>query len=126
MYKRYNANPIQNRGADCTVRAISTVLNKSWEDTYMDICDCGLKLYDMPSANNVWGAYLTDRGYTRHIIPNTCPHCYTVRQFAKEHPRGKYILALHGHVVACIDGDYYDSWDSGDEVPIYYWKKKGE
>lgn len=23
-----------------------------------------------------------------------------------------------------IDGVYYDSWDSGREVPLYYWQKK--
>ena len=21
-------------------------------------------------------------------------------------------------------GDYFDTWDSGQEVPIYYWKKE--
>ena len=28
------------------------------------------------------------------------------------------------NVIAVIDGDYYDSWDSGNEVPIYYWKQE--
>ena len=28
-----------------------------------------------------------------------------------------------GHVVAVEDGNYYDIWDSGDEVPTYYWMK---
>lgn len=123
MFRQFNKNPIARRGDDCTIRAISTVTGDSWERTYLDICSYGLAMCDMPSSNHVWGSYLKDRGYTRHIVPNTCPHCYTVRHFAEEHPRGRYILALHGHVVACIDGDYYDTWDSGDEVPLYYWKK---
>lgn len=123
MFKELNVNPAKRKGDDCTVRAISLILGKSWEDTYLDLCEYGLRYADMPSANHVWGAYLLDNGYTRHIIPNTCPNCYSVRQFAKEHQRGEYILALHGHVVAVIDGDYYDSWDSGNEIPIYYWKK---
>ena len=123
MYVNYNANPVARRGDDCTIRAISKITGDSWEDTYINICDYGLKLYDMPSSNAVWGAYLKDKGYSRHIIPNTCPHCYTVAQFADEHPDGRYILALHGHVVACIDGCFYDTWNSGDEVPLYYWKK---
>lgn len=123
MYRKYNANPIARRGDDCTVRAISKCLGKAWTDVYLDLCLFGLRLYDMPTSNHVWGEYLLSQGYTRHIIPNTCPACYTVSQFAKEHPRGHYILALHGHVVTCIDGDYYDSWDSGDEIPLYYWQK---
>lgn len=124
MYVSYNANPIAKRGNDCTIRAISTVMEKPWEDVYMEICLYGLRMYDMPSSNAVWGSYLTDQGFSRHIIPNTCPHCYTVKQFADDHPRGSYILALHGHVVACIDGKYIDSWDSGDEIPLYYWTRE--
>lgn len=123
MFKKFNANPANRKGDDCTVRALAVALGESWEDMYLDLCAYGLMFYDMPSANHVWGAYLTDKGYTRHIIPNTCPNCYTVRQFAEEHRKGIYILALHGHVVAVIDGDYFDSWDSGNEIPVYYWQK---
>lgn len=36
---------------------------------------------------------------------------------------GRYLLALDQHVVAVVDGDYYDTWDSGNEIPIYYWMK---
>ena len=101
-------------------------MDKSWEETYIDVALKGFMLHDMPSANNVWGSYLKDNGYTRHIIPDTCPNCYTVRMFAEEHPKGRYILAISGHVVACINGTYYDTFDSGDCVPIYYWQKEGK
>lgn len=124
MYKKLNVNPVCRRGDDCTVRAIATVLDKTWEQVYVDLCVYGLKEYDMPSANHVWGEYLKDKGFTRHIVPNTCPLCYTVEKFAEDNPTGRYILALHGHVVACIDGCYMDSWDSGSEIVIYYWKKE--
>lgn len=124
MYKEYNANPVERKGQDCTVRAISKILGKSWDEVYISLCTYGLKYYDMPSANYVWGAYLMDKGYKREVIPNTCPQCYTVDDFANDHPKGSYILALTGHVVAVFDGDYYDSWDSGREVPIYYWRKE--
>lgn len=124
MFVYYNANPKARRGDDCTVRAISKILGKTWEDVYIDLCRYGFKLYDMPSANHVWGSYLIDQGFTRHIIPNLCPNCYTVRDFASEHFKGDYILALSGHVIAVRNGDYYDSWDSGEEIPLYYWRKE--
>lgn len=38
----------------------------------------------------------------------------TVEQFAKEHKNGKYVLSVANHVVGCVDGKYYDTWDSGD------------
>ena len=58
------------------------------------------------------------------IIPNTCPDCYTIADFCNDHPYGTYILATGTHVVAVIDGDYYDTWDSGNEIPIFYWQKE--
>lgn len=123
MFKLYNANPVARRGGDCTVRAISKLLDKSWDEVYCALCQYGRFCFDMPSANHVWGQYLKDQGYTRHIIPNTCPECYTVKKFANEHNVGRYILALDGHVVCVINGVYFDTFDSGDEVVLYYWRK---
>ena len=57
------------------------------------------------------------------MMPDTCPNCYTVARFAKEHPSGIYILALSGHVVCIKDGDWLDSWDSGNEIVLYYWER---
>lgn len=49
-----------------------------------------------------------------------CPECYTVRDFAEDHPKGLYVLGPPNHAVAVIDGDYWDSWNSGSTVPSYY------
>jgi hypothetical protein len=77
----------------------------------------------MPSENDVWGTYLYNMGYDRYLIPNTYPRCYTIRDFAYDHPRGEFIVGTGTHVVAVINGDYYDSWDSGEEIPLFYWRK---
>ena len=61
----------------------------------------------------------------RYLIPNSCPDCYTVRDFCFDNPRGAFLLATGSHVVTVIDGDYYDTWNSGSEVPIYFWTKEG-
>ena len=126
MHVAYNANPEGQRVGDCTVRAISKALGQSWERTYTGLALQGFCLCDMPSANHVWGAYLRENGFQREIIPNSCPDCYTVKDFCRDHPSGTYILAISGHVVAVIDGNYYDTWDSGEETPIYYWKRKDD
>lgn len=123
MYRNLNINPLHRRTDDCTVRAIAKVLGEPWENVYTDLCLEGLRFYDMPSANHVWGSYLKKKGFMRRIIPDTCPQCYTVAEFAEDHPNGSYILALHGHVVAVENEDYFDTWDSGDGIPIYYWEK---
>lgn len=124
MWVNYNANPSAMRVGDCTVRAIAKATGKSWEDTYIGMSVEGLRLCDMPSANHVWGAYLRTQGFTRRSLPNNCPDCYTVSTFALDFPRGTYVLALASHVVCVIDGDWYDTWDSGDETPLYYWERR--
>ena len=119
-----NPNPARRSLTDCTVRAISKILMQRWEDTYLALCEYGLMLHDMPSTNHVWGTYLLDNGFKRYAIPNTCPDCYTVEEFTKDYPNGKYILATGSHVIAVIDGDYFDTSDSGHEVPVYFYVQK--
>ena len=121
-FKQYNANPDNNRVEDCTIRAISTVLNKSWDEVFICICLTGLMMRNMPSANHVWGQYMRDMGYRRHIIPCRDDPC-TVEEFCRTHPEGTFLLCLHEHVVCVMNGDWYDTWDSGGEYPIYYWSK---
>ena len=99
-------------------------MDQSWESTYIGLCLEGFLFCDMPSANYVWGSYLKGKGFRRNVISNECPDCYTVKDFCNEHPKGTFVLALSGHVVAVIDGEYFDTWESGDEVPIYYWYKE--
>ena len=108
MWVRHNENPDGRNVGDCTVRAISTALKQDWETTYVGLSLQGFLMGDMPSANHV----------------DECPDCYTVADFAAEHPSGTYILSLSGHVVCVMDGDYYDTWDSGGEIPLYYWCKE--
>ena len=123
MYIYENLNPTKRRVGDCVVRAITKATGDTWKETYLNLCLKGLEMGDMPSSNAVWGAYLSDRGFKRGIIPNNCPECYTVGDFAKEHPTGIYVVALGNHAVAVVDGDIYDTWDSTEEIPIYFWRR---
>ena len=54
------------------------------------------KAYEMknvPSANSVWGAVLRDHGFSREILPNTCPQCYTLEQYLNPVPIPAYQVA---------------------------------
>lgn len=126
MWQAYNPNPAGARVGDCTVRAISKATGQSWEKTYAGLCVQGFESCDMPSANHVWGAYLRKHGFRRHALPDNCPDCYTVAEFCREHPHGLYVLAISGHVVCVCEGDYYDSWDSGSEIPSFFWAKEDD
>jgi hypothetical protein len=126
VWMSYNENPDGNRVGDCTVRAIATVLGQSWEQTSVELFVQSFIMRSMMSENDVWGAYLYRKGFQRGIFTEICPSCYTVRDFCRENPKGRYILAISGHVAAVIDGNLYDTWDSSDEHPVYYWAKKEE
>ena len=80
-------------------------------------------LNDMPSSNHIWGAYLRRNGFRRHLVDDHGQDIYTVRDFCEDNPKGTYILAIDGHVVCVQDGYYWASWDSGNEIPIYYWER---
>lgn len=123
-WQYFNPNPENNLVGDCTIRAISKALDQDWEQTYIDLCLQGFVMHDMPSSNNVWGKYLKSKGFVRSIIPNTCPDCYTITDFCNDNPQGIYLVATGSHIVCVINGSYYDTWDSGSEVPIYYFVKK--
>lgn len=122
MYVNANPNPYGARVGDCVVRAVSIATNESWEKAYIDLCIQGFISGDMPSSNPVWASYLRGKGFSRHVLADTCPDCYTVRDFCRDFPRGIFIAATGSHVVCVMDGDYYDAWDSGDEIVTYYFE----
>ena len=124
MYKHFNPNPCGKAVGDCVIRAVSKVENMSWEQVYISVCVFGYVYCDMPSSNAVWSAYLKSRGYTQHAVPDNCPLCYTVKDFCREHDRGSFLLGTGTHVVAVVDGDYYDAWDSGNEVIDRYFTRE--
>lgn len=123
MFVHFNPNPIK-RTDDCVIRAICRVLDLPWEKAYMGLCLKGLQLYDWGNNNEVWDAYLRDKGFVREIVPNTCPNCYTVEDFCQDHPTGAFVLGTGTHAVAVVDGNFYDSYYSGDKVPIYFYRKE--
>lgn len=123
MFIQHNENPMSNRVGDCVIRALSTALGQPWEKTYAELCVQGLMFCDLPSSNQVWGSYLAKKGYKRVAIPNGC-NCYTVEDFCKDHTKGTYILGTGTHCICAKDGCFFDSWNSGQEIPIYYFTKE--
>ena len=122
----YNPNPQGKLVGDCAIRAISKIINNDdWEKSYTDLVSEGFLLCDMPSSNYVIGSYLKSKGFVRKNLPDTCPDCSTLKDFVRDHPNGKYIVATGTHVIA-VDKHIYDSWDSSNEVVIYYWEKRNE
>ena len=124
MWIQFNNNPTGRMVGDCAVRAISKALDIDWENAFAMIAANGYAMGDMPSSDSVWGAVLRQNGFYRQSIPNSCPECYTAADFARDNPRGVFVLGFGGHVATIVDGDIYDSWDSSNEIPVYVWYRK--
>lgn len=124
-YSFFNPNPHSRSVGDCTVRALAKALNQTWEATYAGLALEGFIQGDLPNADTVWMKYLKERGFKRYWLPDECPDCYTVELFAEDHPEGTFVVSMPGnHVVTVADGVIYDSWNSGREVPTYYFEKE--
>ena len=123
-YVYLNLNPLNKHTGDCVVRAISFALKQPWDETYWQLCRKGYERAEMPSWNSAWWSLLKDKNFRRYVIPDSCPDCYNVADFAYDHPNGIYVLGFGGHVATIIDGILYDSWDSSHEIPIFYWSRE--
>lgn len=119
MYINYNPNPCGKSVGDCVIRALTIALGESWDLVYLGLTIQGYMQCNWGSANEVWGAYLKSRGYEKHLIQEEC----SVKDFAAAHQNGIYVLGTGDHVVATVDGNYCDAWDSGREIVLYYFYK---
>ena len=122
MYIYHNANPLGKNTGDCVIRAISTITGLPWRQVHWDLAMISNDEYQMMDDNVIWHEYLVQLGFK--IEPINWP-CAQIRQFCRCFPEGRYILGTGKHVIAVIDGNYYDTWDSGNEYAVFYWKLEG-
>ena len=117
-WHEYNPNPKGKNIGDCTLRAYCAAFNISWEEAF-DIAS------EIAKENGSMIQYVTDKVLTEHfecklddkynkktVKPK---ERITVAEFATTHPYGIYILHMRSHVVTLRNGEYWDSWDSGDK-----------
>lgn len=120
----YNPNPKKKNTGDCVYRAIAKVTHDDWNSAFVMVAAQAYEMKEDTTSNDVWNEVLYDLGFKKRIAPDTCPTCYTIKQFCKDNPKGTFIVATGSHVVAVIDGNYYDTWDSGEQVVAYYYAKE--
>ena len=120
-FRYFNPHPAANVTRDCVIRAMCAVLGVSWDDAFDLVAERAKQMGQTMDDNAVYGSILRQRGFNRAIIPNSCPDCYTARDFCHDNPDGVFVLGFSGHVAAVIDGQVWDSWDSTEMIPTYYW-----
>lgn len=127
QYYQPNKKDLKDQYGDCTIRALSKALGVTWLEAF----DKMIPLCREYQVSNVFGApssierQIVERlGFTYHGISNKRGSKRpTVDSFAKDHPEGTFILNVANHEVACVDGKYYDTWDSGYKSLYGYYEK---
>lgn len=127
LYKYYQPNDkdLRDKFGDCTVRALSKVLDKTWLETFDMIYpfmreeQCVLSGFTLDIYKKVYKNFGLEYHGIKITKGSTRP---TVESFTKAHPKGAYILRVANHHVACKDGFYYDTWDSGERCLYGYFE----
>lgn len=119
-WQKFNPNPCGRSLGDCAVRAISAALEVPWDKAYDALCTEGYSRCDMPSADETWSAVLKKNGFGGPYLTRV----RTAQEFCELHPRGVYVLAFGGHVATVRDGEIWDSWNSENERPIYFYSRR--
>lgn len=125
MWIMANPNPCRQEEPDCVVRAIALATDRSWDDVHWDLCVLSHMRCTMPSANWLWELYLKQHGFEKFLLPESCPSCITVEKFCQRFTKGTYIIGTGSHAVCIKSGNYLDAWDSGQETPTYFFRKRG-
>lgn len=124
MWIHYNPNPKSKNTGDCAVRSISKALDVDWNGAKLLLDAYSMDEAEVETSDLVWGRILAEHGFLMESL--YCENGCNLEGFCQSHPRGLYVVKLPNHVVCVVDGCYYDSWDSGKEIPIYCWRKQIE
>ena len=116
-YFQPNDKDLKDKVGDCQIRAFCKALNLTWVQAFdltIPICR-ELQTYTIFDCDlNKTKEAMRNLGFEYTGISNKKGSKRpTVKDFAKNNPTGAYILKVANHVVACVDGIYYDTWDSG-------------
>lgn len=115
-YKYYNNNPYNRHIDDCTVRTLSLLTNRSWNEVYDE-------LSDLASDNGLmFDSVIFVEDYLDKRYPRECHYSKTIGEFAKEFPYGKYAVTTNGHITAIIDGVIHDTFNPSKRIMRCAWK----
>lgn len=109
MFKYYNANPLGRQVNDCTVRAISLAIGKSWDYTYRMLSEYAQNQCIMPDDVTYIDEFLSYN--FNKVYANKRTDKMTVQDFVETHPYGTFLITMSGHITCCINGCIYDTFN---------------
>lgn len=124
-FRYYNAHPYNRLVDDCVKRSIALTTGISYKDVKKGLNEhkkiTGAKAFNEKGNP---GSYMENAlGFPRTIAQKRSDGTReTVEEFARSHPKGRYVVSVVGHWTACIDGIIYDTWDCSKERILSYYE----
>lgn len=118
MYRYYNANPKQLLTDDCVLRSISSAEGISWNE-----CQRKLSYYSGEEGMLLNDAIFVEK-YLDERYPRKCYKDMTVGEFAKNCPKGNFVVTMRGHITAIINNVIVDTFDCSDRIMRCCWQIK--
>ena len=115
MYKFYNNNSLGLFENDCTIRAISTATNNSWDDTYEHLSNIARLKGTMMDDRKFIIEYLDERYQRIYDIPRT------VGEVAGAYPDNILLITMNGHITCSKYGIVLDSFDCRYKTAEFCW-----
>lgn len=115
MYKFYNANPLKKDSQDCTIRAISVAIGKSWDYVYDMLSHEAQRLGTMQDDSKFIIDFL-DEKFRR--VPT---YGLTVGEVAKKYKKHIVLITMRGHITCAKFGKIYDTFDPSKRLAEYCW-----
>ena len=113
MYKYLNLHPEGKLVEDCVKRAIAKAFDRDYKEVSLEL-NRFKKVSGSKEFNDKdnWVMYLESKNAVKMSFPAVKgqPRMNGYR-FTKQYPKGSYVLSMAGHLVACVDGVVYDTWN---------------
>ena len=116
MYRFYNANPKGLFTDDCVIRSISVAEGITWDECQRKLSYLSNKEAKILNDVSFVEDYL-DKRYTRKCYENV-----TVGEFAKNCPKGHFLVTMNGHITAIIDNVIVDTFDCSKRMMWCCWQ----
>ena len=136
VFHYWNANPKNRITGDCTFRAISSALGKTWEPTVMEMAELSCRTGYAINDNKGIERYLKEQGWEKHPQPRKpngrkytgrefCEDIQDIRSQNHKYCHQRLIAKIGGHHIVAIGyGRIYDIWDCSEKCIGNYWTRK--
>ena len=122
-----NVNPKEQKTGDCVIRAVAAFMGWTWERTYREMAEHGIRNGWMLNSDENIESFLLAQGFKKQKQPRRDDRTkYTASEFCKElaKPCRTYLLRLAHHLTYVgWDSKIWDTWDCGYKTVGNWWMK---